>query len=110
MSYARQLKDPRWQKRRLQLMEAAHWTCRYCGAKDKPLHIHHLAYHRQTLPWDYADALLVVLCEDCHLERQEAEARLHGTLALATRHVPGRRLDAFTRRLIPEAFSNLDPA
>lgn len=105
MKYAEKLKDSRWQKRRLQLFEASNWKCEHCATGSKPLHVHHLHYFGNTDPWDYADALLVVLCEDCHKERQEAEARVYSAIAVATRLVPGRRLNDFTKQLIPAAFA-----
>jgi len=41
MNYADKLKDPRWQKKRLKIMERANWECESCGDSEKTLHIHH---------------------------------------------------------------------
>jgi len=30
-TYGEKLKDPRWQKKRLGLLEKADWTCLFCG-------------------------------------------------------------------------------
>lgn len=66
MSYAEKLKDPRWQKMRLQVLERDEWTCTYCGDKTKTLHVHHLAYAKSGNPWDVGHDALVTLCKDCH--------------------------------------------
>jgi hypothetical protein len=69
-TYAEKLKDPRWQKKRLEIFERDKWTCQRCGGESKTLCVHHLAYHGE--PWEAPDSELVTMCEDCH----EAETAL----------------------------------
>ncbi len=64
--YAEKLKDPRWQKRRLQILERDKWSCQECGTDSKTLHVHHRFYDRGKEPWESPDHALVTLCEDCH--------------------------------------------
>lgn len=71
MTYAEKLKDPRWQKKRLHILELDEWTCRSCGSTTKTLNIHHALYRKFANPWDYPDWDLITLCEDCH-EKHEA--------------------------------------
>ena len=66
MTYAEKLKDPRWQKKRLQILERDKWTCRACGEKEKTLHVHHIFYLQGADPWDIPDGLLITFCCDCH--------------------------------------------
>jgi hypothetical protein len=66
-SYWEKLKDPRWQKMRLEVLQRDEFTCVRCGAKDKTLHVHHGYYEKGKDPWDYYDWTLYTLCEDCHL-------------------------------------------
>ena len=63
-SYNDKLKDPRWQKRRLQELERAGWACEWCGSDSFTLHVYHWAYIGD--PWDAPSAVLAVLCEHCH--------------------------------------------
>lgn len=72
MTYAEKLKDPRWQKRRLEVLEAAGWKCQACKATDKTLHVHHNFYRTRTHPWDYPNHAFLALCEQCH---QSAECQ-----------------------------------
>ena len=65
-SYSEKLKDPRWQKLRLQVMERDQFECQLCDAVDKTLHVHHLVYSRN--PWESPMENLVTVCEDCHTE------------------------------------------
>jgi hypothetical protein len=67
-TYSEKLKDPRWQKKRLQILERDEWLCRTCGRGDKTLHVHHSEYISGRDPWEYEDKYLIVLCEDCHAE------------------------------------------
>ena len=57
-------KDPRWQKKRLQIFERDGWKCVACGDSEATLCVHHCAYEGK--PWDVDDALLQTLCESCH--------------------------------------------
>lgn len=66
MTYSEKLKDPRWQRRRLEIMERADFSCEMCAAKDKTLHVHHKVYIKGHEPWEYEDSGLECLCEDCH--------------------------------------------
>jgi hypothetical protein len=67
MTYAEKLRDPRWQKKRLEILNLDNWTCRICGDTETTLHVHHLLYIRGREPWNYVDEVFMTLCEDCHL-------------------------------------------
>lgn len=64
-NYSELLKDPRWQKKRLEIMQRDNFTCQACFSTTKTLHIHHLAYDG-AYPWETPDDKLVTLCEFCH--------------------------------------------
>lgn len=80
-TYSEQLKHPLWQRKRLQVLERANWTCQACGATDRQLHAHHKAYIKGRWPWDYADELLECLCDPCHDKAHEHLKRLELTVA-----------------------------
>lgn len=83
MTYSEKLKDPRWQKKRLQILERDGWACRQCGIETETLHIHHMVYMGE--PWEAPDHLLVTLCEDCHVTFDEAWADAIKALSLVLR-------------------------
>ena len=66
MTYSEKLKDPRWQKKRLEILERDGWACQICGDSENPLHVHHRIYIKGNAPWDYDADSLVTLCEVCH--------------------------------------------
>lgn len=67
-SYSEKLKDPRWQKKRLEILQRDEWKCVSCGASDKTLHVHHKSYKVGRDPWEYSNSWLATLCEECHDE------------------------------------------
>lgn len=73
MNYSQKLRDPRWQRRRLEIMQVANFKCADCNNREKTLNVHHLKYRHGAAPWEYLDAELVCLCEDCHLMRHLKE-------------------------------------
>jgi 5-methylcytosine-specific restriction endonuclease McrA len=58
--------DPRWQKKRLEILNRDRFTCTFCGDNTKPLHVHHRWYESGRKPWEYPNEALVTYCEDCH--------------------------------------------
>jgi hypothetical protein len=82
-SYSQKLRDPRWQKRRLEVLQTQEWTCVCCSAQEKTFHVHHKHYVQGREPWEYDDDQLAVLCESCHSERHEFDKKIHDLLARA---------------------------
>ena len=64
--YAQKLRDPRWQKKRLEILKRDEWTCQKCFDSGSTLAVHHRDYLLNTDPWDYPNDLLITLCEECH--------------------------------------------
>jgi hypothetical protein len=70
-SYSEKLRDPRWQKKRLEILERDGWTCRECFDTESTLVVHHRKYLPGKDPWDYPEKLLITLCEGCHEQERE---------------------------------------
>jgi hypothetical protein len=68
--YSEKLKDPRWQKKRLEIFERDLWRCSKCYDSLSTLVVHHRIYLLGKEPWDYPDELLITLCENCHEEER----------------------------------------
>jgi len=66
MTYKEKLKDPRWQRKRLEILERDKWRCRACGERNQIMHVHHLSYSKSYSPWDCDNSELVTLCSECH--------------------------------------------
>lgn len=66
MNYSTKLKDPRWQKKRLEILNRDKFTCKLCKDTETTLQVHHLEYYGN--PWDAESKCLITLCEHCHLE------------------------------------------
>ncbi len=65
-SYADKLQDPRWQRKRLKILERDKFKCKKCGDEETTLHVHHKIYKKGKDPWEYDNSDLITLCEDCH--------------------------------------------
>lgn len=94
MTYSQKLRDPRWQKKRLLILERDGWKCQCCGATDKNLQVHHVYYAKRD-PWDYPDNAYQTLCEDCHFERQNVIDSLIDKIRLSLKDVPTSQLSNF---------------
>lgn len=71
-TYSEKLKDPRWQKKRLEVMGYDSFKCVECGSESKTLNVHHTYYVSGRNPWDYPSRSLLTLCQDCHKDDPEA--------------------------------------
>jgi hypothetical protein len=78
--YLDKLKDPRWQKKRLEIFERDGWTCKKCEDSESTLHIHHLVYLNGKDPWEIPDGFLITLCQKCHEENNPDLLNLIGIL------------------------------
>jgi hypothetical protein len=73
--YWKKLKDPRWQKKRLAILERDKWRCLCCDEEERELQVHHLHYGDD--PWAVSDALLVTVCDECHAVLSKKATRLN---------------------------------
>lgn len=74
MLYEEKLKDPRWQKMRLEVMGRDKFTCQICGSginDGTPLNVHHKVYRKGKEPWEYGKNEFITLCEECHRKVHE---------------------------------------
>jgi len=65
-TYSEQLKDPRWQKKRLEIMSRDNFKCMECGSGKSTLNVHHIKYEKGNAPWQYEDSNFKTLCDNCH--------------------------------------------
>lgn len=65
-TYSEKLRDPRWQRKRLEVMQRDDFACQFCEAKDKTLNVHHVEYIKGREPWEYDNLYLITVCEECH--------------------------------------------
>jgi hypothetical protein len=85
-SYYELLKRPKWQKKRLEILERANFECEDCGTGEVTLQVHHSYYEKNLAPWEYPDESLHCLCENCHRKLQDLQTllqRLIGKLELS---------------------------
>lgn len=64
--YKEQILDPRWQKRRLEILNRDKFSCTYCGETKLTLHVHHTYYENDVYIWDAKDEYLTTLCCEHH--------------------------------------------
>jgi len=83
-TYAEKLKHPNWQRKRLEILQRAKFTCEGCGTDEKTLHVHHAYYEKGLDPWEYPDVSLHVLCDECHRVAQEVLRLLHAEIGKLT--------------------------
>ena len=69
--YSVEIKDPMWQKRRLEILNRDNFTCQICGNNKETLHVHHTIYIPGRHIWEYEDFQLITLCESCHYEEHK---------------------------------------
>lgn len=70
-TYSEKLRDPRWQRKRLEVMERDGFSCTICGNDESTLNVNHCYYGKNRAPWDYDIEHLITLCEECHKEVEQ---------------------------------------
>ncbi len=107
MTYSQKLRDPRWQKLRLEIMSRDGFKCVICGTDKKTLQVHHILYLRRE-PWDYPEHLYQTLCEDCHEARQKLTDKAVDAVRIAVAKVSTERLVEVVQRLCAEAMLEIE--
>lgn len=87
-NYSEKLRDPRWQKKRLEILQRDEFTCQRCGDTTTMLAIHHKYYLPRTEPWEYSDDALLTLCEFCHSHETEDRPGTEADLILIFKRLP----------------------
>lgn len=91
ISYSQLLKCLEWQYKRFKILVRDGFTCRDCGEISDSLHVHHIYYLKDKLPWEIDDLALLSLCKRCHVKRHENDniytyKELGSKLVLAKNH------------------------
>lgn len=93
-TYREMLRDPRWQKKRLEIMQRDGFACRRCNDTTKTLNVHHLQYRDHGHPpWDYPDHLLITFCEKCHNAEEAFKKHFDETIAVIFRQAGATNSD-----------------
>jgi hypothetical protein len=66
MTYSEKLQDPRWQKKRLEIMSRDGFQCVKCLSETNTLTVHHFYYVSGRMPWEYPGGAMATLCRKCH--------------------------------------------
>lgn len=64
MKYSEKLLDPRWQRKRLEVLNRDDFTCLLCNSKEDTLNVHHEVYCGD--PWEVDIKHLKTYCFRCH--------------------------------------------
>jgi hypothetical protein len=75
-TYQEKLRDPRWQRMRLEIMQRAGFSCEECGDSTTTLNVHHTYYEKVLAPWEYSAESLRCLCEPCHALVEDLRLKL----------------------------------
>jgi len=102
--YSEKLKDPRWQRKRLEILNRDNFTCVCCDDTTKTLHVHHIKYIYGREPWEYENELLETLCVDCHEAQTLLDQDLKAAEVSALSEIRKMRFPA--RLLIGDVFAD----
>jgi 5-methylcytosine-specific restriction endonuclease McrA len=79
-SYSDQIKDGRWQRKRLEIMQRDDFKCRCCGSQNN-LTVHHIYYLPNKMIWEYDNEGLITVCMEHHEMLNVELSKLSGIIA-----------------------------
>lgn len=82
-NYSDKLKNPIWQKKRLEILQLRGFKCELCSCETKELHVHHRFYIKGRNVWEYDNDVFQVLCCDCHEKEHKKKEIAAKNLALS---------------------------
>lgn len=112
LTYAQQLAHPLWQRRRLEMLSAANWSCSCCQSTTETLHVHHRQYFKDRMAWEYSNVELQVLCKACHKSSHALDDDIKALLILVPPREAYALLAGYFFGLVPDSMvykaANLD--
>lgn len=105
MTYAEKLKDPRWQKKRLEVFNRDSFKCLLCEDNKTELQVHHISYDANCEPWDYPLENFQSLCKHCHSIISLFNLPEGREISSIKKHIPGKS-DIYFYALIPSSKNN----
>ena len=87
MEFKEQIKHPKWQKKRLDILERDEYICQNCHVDDETLHVHHFTYKSNTNLWDYDNNNLITFCERCHKDWHTVNEKIKILLSVDTTYL-----------------------
>lgn len=108
MTYTKRLANPKWQRKRLHVLERDNFTCKKCGDTETELHVHHIKYQSYN-PEETDISLLDTLCSHCHyiISGSEEMTKNYDSLKIA-KHLNGYRIlfiSSYANVLIFDVFT-----
>ena len=82
-TYAEKLNSPKWQRKRLEIMQRDGFKCRICKDDKSTLNVHHLYYIKDKELYDYDNETLVTLCKDCHSYAHNELSKISSIIAFS---------------------------
>lgn len=96
MTYSEKLRDSRWQKKRLEVLQREDFKCQWCKMihgvdldQNQEVQVHHGYYEKGLDPWEYDSDSLFCLCKEHHKKAQylltaakRAIGRMHPALVM----------------------------
>ena len=107
-SYSEKLRDPRWQKKRLCVMQRDGFACRDCGDQKSTLQVHH-CYYEKGGPWATDERFLLTLCGDCHEKRGDLESDGKRALGFIFANLSNSSDDESLHNLVRSMVLNVEP-
>ncbi len=80
MKYSEKLKDPRWQRKRLEILSRDNWKCTKCGDDKSTLHVHHEKYKGE--PWEIDNSKLKTVCHVCHTKEHAPILKINSSFQI----------------------------
>jgi len=105
MTYAEKLKDPRWQKKRLEVFNRDGFKCLLCEDDKTELQVHHISYDYKCEPWEYPLENFKSLCKHCHAIISLFDIPNGREIVSIKKHIPGKD-DMYFYALISSSSNN----
>lgn len=87
INYENQLKDPRWIKKRDEILKRDFYECFNCSNENN-LEVHHIRYFKNQYAWEYINNHLITLCRECHKIEHEKYFHLNSRYYYYIEEIP----------------------
>lgn len=100
-AYSKKFNDPRWLRKKADILLRDGGCCRYCKSADAHLQVRFIA-HRGIDPWEYPNEELETICVECSKLRAFQFDRLDHQLRILLQHISNDRLKYVVDRILAD--------
>lgn len=107
MTLSEKFRDPRWHKRRHEILLRDNFKCQCCFDPEKPVRVRVVIFANGIDPWNLDESGTQTICDECFQLRTDILDKVFNAARVALRDVPTEKLEQAAQKIFDEAMESI---